>query len=146
MVACSRKIKRKYKLLDKKKPRYYFESKVDPVSCYTLEYFIDELIDNNEGEVILFDAVECVGDGTFYCTEYGEVGLIDDSECGSGCEKYSPRNGRSGRCRYSNNCYEPGDRKFNLKLMPGFVHATAELIELHTYTNHFPYKQKEFLL
>jgi hypothetical protein len=42
----------------------------------------------------------------YYCTEYQEIGEVGQ-DCGKICKKYEPRNGKNGRCRYSNNGYEP---------------------------------------
>ena len=95
-------------------PKLFFRvANDDDAFCYNLKHFKDEIIKEND-EIYLMDAKISIGDGTFYCNEFHMVGLVNESECGSGCEKYDPRNGRSGRCRHSKNCYEPGDRKFTL--------------------------------
>ena len=106
-----------------KTPRFFFRIDSDYEFCHNLKYFkekIKEEYDEIPFEIpihfMLSEAIISFGDGTFYCDEYGEVGLICDSECGSGCKKYSPRNGRSGRCIHSKHCYEPGSRVFELAM------------------------------
>ena len=43
----------------------------------------------------------------FYCTEFDEVG--ESGHCGKECDKYKPRNGKSGICVNHRRCYEPTD-------------------------------------
>ena len=83
--------------------KYYFGD--DQEHCYTLDYFIEQLDDVNP-EITVYPAKILIGEDVYYCKEFGEVGEVGDG-CGKDCNKYEPRNGKNGRCRYSNNCYEP---------------------------------------
>ena len=47
--------------------------------------------------------------GFFYCHYFNEVGEVGVG-CGKDCKAYSPRNGKSGRCRYSSHTYERTDK------------------------------------
>lgn len=100
----------------------YFDNE-DEGSCYGLSYFKELLKETGENEMRLWEGVIELGVDHFWCAEYEEAGLKSESECGSGCEGYSPRNGKNGRCKHSKNCYFPCDeyilklegKKFTLK-------------------------------
>jgi len=96
-----------------RKPKYFFSDQTPEESCYTLDYFVDKIAEDHEDEMILVEAVMVKGEGFYYCTQFGEVGESGDG-CGSGCVEYKPRNGKSGRCRFSHNTYEHGSRRFRL--------------------------------
>ena len=90
----------------KPKERYFFYNDGYQDHCHTLDYFIDISLEQKAtfpivGAKIMF------GEDFFYCAEFGEVGLKEDSECGFSCKKYEPRNGKSGICKHNKNCYEP---------------------------------------
>ena len=87
------------------KARYYF-SDMDEESCYELSVIYEQMGEQGYDELTVFPAKMLIGHGVYWCSyffEVGEVGL----GCGKECEEYKPRNGKNGRCRYSNNCYEP---------------------------------------
>lgn len=96
-----------------RRPKLYFHS-IYETHCHSLEFYKEKLIEWNAKMMELTEAVPSIGDGTFYCKEYGIAGLIEDSGCGKSCEKYKPCNGKSGRCRFSTHCYEDGIKKFKL--------------------------------
>ena len=77
----------------------------DDEFCYPLDYFIDNL-EPDQKEIVLYEAKMDVGEPYFFCTQSGCVGEVGES-CGKDCEDYEPRNGKSGRCKYSKNCYSP---------------------------------------
>ena len=86
--------------------KYYFEKSNYYENCYTLDYWIQAVEDEGR-DIVLIEAKMVTGDGTFYCSEFGEVGYTGDSDCGIACDYYKPRNGKNGRCKFSKNCYEP---------------------------------------
>jgi len=84
----------------------YFDTNGDMCFCYELKHF-----KNYGKELILEEAEPSYGDGTFYCSALGEVGLVADNGCGKECSEYDPRNGKNGRCRHSSPTYV-GSGKF----------------------------------
>ena len=94
-------------------PKYYF-SKQEQERCYTLDYWKQYLIDNGLNEIELYEAVRDTGSGHFYCKEFCEVGISGEG-CGKECDKYTPNNGKNGRCKHFGYCYEITDNKFTLK-------------------------------
>ena len=82
--------------------KYYFGD--DEEWCYTLDYFTEQL-GGGLDELTVYPAKIMIGEDFYFCREFGEVGKVGDG-CGKDCGKYSPRNGKNGRCRYSCNCYE----------------------------------------
>lgn len=84
----------------------------DDERCYTLSS-IRELVDEVT-EVVVIEAEPEYDTEHFFCSHFDEVGMKDES-CGTNCEGYSPRNGKSGRCRHSNNCYIPTDKTKTIK-------------------------------
>lgn len=97
----------------KRIPKYFFNEGSSKENVYDLEYFKKYLPESN-GEIILREAVREFHSGFFYCSEFGEVGESAGSECGKLCNKYQPRNGKNGRCRYSQNTFVEGDRIYIL--------------------------------
>jgi hypothetical protein len=91
------------------KPLYFDAAAVDKehdeLFCYPLEHFRD-MLDAQLPTMRLYRAKADTGSGTFFCREFGEVGLKGES-CGRQCDSYEPRNGKNGRCRHSAHCYEP---------------------------------------
>ncbi len=86
--------------------KYYFSDDWDD-RCYTKDTLID-LMKTEWGikELKIYPAIMMVKGDYFYCKKFREVGEVGEG-CGKECDKYEPRNGKNGRCRYSNNCYEP---------------------------------------
>jgi len=80
--------------------------------CYPKEFFLDELDINEELEV--FEAIPVFGEGLFWCSEYGEIGESITGICGKNCDKYIPRNGKNGRCKFSKTAYEITNNKIIL--------------------------------
>ena len=66
-------------------------------------------------EIEIFPAKIVIGESYAYCSEWGEIIDTEDKSCGKQCSEYSPRNGKSGRCRHSKNCYEPSDEPIILR-------------------------------
>ena len=87
--------------------KHYYHTP-DSESLWPKSHFFED--ENPPDSVEVYEGVRVTGDGHFYCSEYDEVGDSRYSVCGNYCNKYAPRNGRSGRCRHSKNCYEPGEK------------------------------------
>lgn len=78
--------------------------------CYPLEHFQEQLDDKWEERksyVLEEWRPNIPGDGTFWCKEHGEAYDCSESWCGSQCNSYAPRNGKSGRCRWHSATYSP---------------------------------------
>jgi hypothetical protein len=89
--------------------KYYFYN-VDSEMCETLEFIKEKISRDNLTEKEVYNAKRMVGQGVFYCKKYMECGEVGES-CGvDKCDDYKPRNGKSGRCTNSENCYEVGDK------------------------------------
>ena len=91
--------------------------------CYELEYFHAMLRDGfgpgifenvNQLELEEWKA-NIPGDGTFWCKEDGEAYESSESYCGIQCHAYSPRNGKSGRCRWHSAAYSPTGKTVVIK-------------------------------
>jgi hypothetical protein len=93
----------------------YFKKDSDGCYCYHLEYYKDEMKQNNIHELELFEAKRVIGSDYFYCKFLCEIGCKFDSGCGKECINYIPRNGISGVCRYTGYIYECTDKKIILK-------------------------------
>ena len=83
-------------------------------NCYSLDYFIDYLIENNLKEMTLFEAKREPKTGYFFCKEFMEVGEVGN--CGKQCKLYEPNNGINGRCKHYGYCYEQTEKKFLLSI------------------------------
>ena len=92
----------------KPKERLFFYKDLYHRNCYELSYYLEKSKDAGSEFHIVGAKIMYSHDG-FYCSELDEVGLKSESECGSGCKFYKPRNNVSGRCRFSDNCYEPNN-------------------------------------
>ncbi len=93
-----------------KKEKYYFEAE-DAEGCYTKDYFLNQLDEDNP-EIEVFEAVkERIAD-IFWCNEHEFCGdKSSDNPCGKYCKEYDPRNGVSGCCRhYRTNLYYAGEK------------------------------------
>ena len=91
--------------------KYYFQE--HDGDCYTLDYHLDCMKENDIKEMEVFEGIIARGIGYFFCQadhEMGEVGY-----CGKMCEDYQPRNGKSGICKHHNFPRYPGKSKI-LKL------------------------------
>ena len=66
-------------------------------------------------EVELFEAIPEKVVGMFWCRKIGEPGEV--GSCGKHCNEYSPKNGKSGMCRYKNNTFYRYGRKIIVKIV-----------------------------
>lgn len=90
--------------------KYYFSNNDEfQEFCYTLPYFVEKMKELGVSRMVLFEAIPEYNSDAFFCTQFQEVGLKSDSDCGRLCEKYAPRNKTNGRCRFSSHTYIPGN-------------------------------------
>lgn len=85
----------------------YFRNEDDEL-CYPLSSHYDYMRDNDLKTLKVFEAKQDIDSGFFYCTVHFEVGTVGEG-CGKMCEKYQPRNGKNGRCKFSSHTYEATD-------------------------------------
>lgn len=97
--------------------KYYFCYELDELLCFPLKTIRDALKESDDlDEVEVIEAKIVTGVGLYFCDEFRQVGETSDGYCGKSCEKYSPRNGKNGRCRHSKNTYEPTEKRKIIKL------------------------------
>ena len=95
--------------------KYYFWPDNDELMCFRLSDIKDQMLRKGISEAEVYEARIVRGEGFFFCSEFQEVGESGDM-CGKQCAKYSPRNGKSGRCRYHGGTYEPSEKVKTIKL------------------------------
>lgn len=88
---------------------------IDDMIFLTKKHIEQELYEQGIERVEAFEAKMEVGGDGFWCNEFQEVGMNGEYTCGKICDKYAPRNGKSGRCRHHRNCYEMTDKKVTIK-------------------------------
>lgn len=91
--------------------KYYFSDN-DEEMCYTISAHKQQMRDNEETERTVFEAIKSSENGFFYCKAFDSVGA-NESEggepCGRACDKYKPRNGKSGCCKSLRKLYTSSD-------------------------------------
>lgn len=98
--------------------KLYFASNIDDERCYTLPAIVEMMKEHDLSETEIQPAQkDAIYDGIFYCKHFDTIG--EDGECGTICEGYEPRNGKSGICKHKGHCYEPSEKAFTLKLVKG---------------------------
>ena len=95
-------------------PKYYFISDYDE-TCYTAKGVLEYMEENGLTELTVNIAEIEKVEGYFYCLDIMDMG--EKGDCGKYCSGYSPRNGKSGICKWHRNFHEPTDktRLFKLK-------------------------------
>jgi len=79
-------------------------------NCFPIEEIKDMMRDDGVNELHVEKAIRDTGGGFYYCISYGDVGETSDGHCGSNCEKYIPRNGKSGICKSHRPTYVGGEK------------------------------------
>jgi len=85
-------------------PNYYFDEHEE--AMHTKQYWLDHMRENGIDSMEVRKAQIEYGACYFWCSEYQATLLKEDNNCGKFCDSYQPRNGKSGRCKFSKNCYE----------------------------------------
>jgi len=83
------------------KQKYYFEDEYSEI-CYTADYFLENTEDDVT-EIEVFEAIPEKDTGFYWCKHFQDVGDKTEGTCGKGCAYYTPRNGKSGCCKYYSN-------------------------------------------
>lgn len=86
--------------------KYYFRED-DDERCYLKKDIIEYMKEKGISKLKISEAKRVIGESFFYCTIFQDTGEVGQNYCGVLCEEYKPRNGKNGRCRFSDNCYEP---------------------------------------
>ena len=94
--------------------KFYF-SELDDEHCKTLKWIKFDMRDAAISELEVTEAKRVIGQGCFSCSKFQDIGEVGQ-DCGRQCSEYSPRNHKSGRCRYSGYCYEPTEKKRIIKI------------------------------
>ena len=92
------------------KPKYYFRNE-DDERCYQKSVLLSDAKDEGLSEVELWEAKRQKIDGIFWCQAVDEACETMDTKCGNDCPDYSPKNGKSGMCRFKGMFYEPTGEK-----------------------------------
>ena len=90
--------------------KYFMESK-DEDGVFTIDGYMDRIIDGEDEEIELFEMKRDIG-GHMWCDESLE--FIEKGDCGRWCSYYEPCNGKSGRCRSLKNGFVETGKKFLL--------------------------------
>src|SRR5680860_876890 len=94
-----------------KRTNFYFKHS-DSEICKTRAYFDNYMEQNNLTEIEVFEAIpEIIGGGIFWCKHEAFCGDDSSETCGKQCSAYTPRNGKSGCCKYHTHwLYTHGDK------------------------------------
>ena len=95
--------------------KYYFRDMYGEENCYPKDYF-EEQLGGDLTEMTIYPAKMIKGQLIAWCSEFGESMETQCGDCGKECDKYKPRNGKNGRCKFSKNCYEPINEPITIKL------------------------------
>ena len=94
--------------------KLYYIDKSDEF-CWDIKFIKRKMQIEGYTELTVYEAKPERIEDVFFCREFGEWG--DKGECGKSCDKYSPRNKKSGCCKhYSNISYEATDKTKIIKL------------------------------
>ena len=90
--------------------KLYYENELSEY-CFEESYFQQLMKEKSLKEIEVYEAIPEKIEGLFYCKEFQEFGETGEG-CGKTCDKYTPRNGKSGCCKYfSNKSYTIGRKK-----------------------------------
>ena len=79
--------------------------------CYTEEYIREVMEEDEIDELTVLVAMPEKDAESFYCIEYDTVEIKEQTECGRHCKGYSPRNGKSGICRWNRRVWTYSEEK-----------------------------------
>ena len=96
-------------------PEAEWEAQEEERQIQAYEDQLEQQAIDEEIERMVFPAEIVYGSEFFWCDEFMEVGETGES-CGKECKKYSPRNGKNGRCRHHKNCYTHADKPITIKI------------------------------
>ena len=90
--------------------KMYFCDEIDEERAYSIDYFIEEMKEQQLTELTVYEAVRETKTEYFYCKAVREVCSKppEGEPCGKECCDYIPRNGKSGICKHWGFCYTSG--------------------------------------
>lgn len=93
-----------------KKQKLFFCYELNDERAFTVDYFIEEIKEQQLSELTLFEIVRETKIEYFFCKAIREVCSKppEGDPCGKGCCNYKPRNGKSGICKHWGYCYTSG--------------------------------------
>ncbi len=95
--------------------KLYFEKGAEEEGCGGIDYYKDQINPGGYDEIRLLGAKRCRYSDYMWCAVEGECIECGNDVCGKfECKDYNPCNGKSGRCRYLKNCYEPDGTEYLL--------------------------------
>lgn len=92
---------------------------IEPEEDFDGVYGLSEILDRMEDEE--WDEAELElaekDPDSIYCRAWGDQGTVEkiDKPCGKHCNRYSPRNGKFGICKYNSTSYTGSNKAFILK-------------------------------
>jgi hypothetical protein len=93
--------------------KIYFRN-IDDENCYQLEYHLQNAKDEGLSEIELFETKKEFVDGMFFCKAVEEQ--TEEGFCGKSCDEYSPKNGKSGMCRFKQKHFYTPTKKVTFKV------------------------------
>lgn len=87
-----------------KEPLYFAP---DALECHSIETHRDMMRDDGLATLTVYRAKPVPTKDFFWCRHHREVGESGIGTCGRVCNAYAPRNGKNGRCKHHEHCYEP---------------------------------------
>jgi len=94
------------------KSRYYF--RIGDDTCYKIESHLAYMVLSNITKMNIVLAERDINSDYFFCQHYKETG--EKGQCGKSCDAYSPRNGKSGACKFVGYVYSETDKVYELKI------------------------------
>jgi len=88
----------------------------DEATCTTLPVIKDIMKYDGIEKAVLTLAKLDKTPGYAWCKQFHDMVETGQGNCGKLCEKYSPRNGKNGRCRFSGHFYVEADVKRVIKI------------------------------
>lgn len=93
------------------KKKLYVTSEMDE-RCYPLSWHLKGARDEGDATITLLECQPVKEPGIGWCYQYETHIEKSDQACGRECDKYAPRNGRTGICKhYTPTTYEPNGVK-----------------------------------
>ncbi len=111
---------------------YFNKSDHEAQTAKTLTSWKEWMKDNGVKTMQVVNAVMEIGSEFFYCTHFQEIGEVGGC-CGKQCSGYKPRNGKNGRCRFSNNPYTSGDQEKTITLSDAEMSESPMFETLFTF-------------
>ncbi len=93
--------------------KYYFKN-ADDEHCRPLEFHLEIAKDEELNEIELFEAEKEIVEGMFFCKAVEEQ--TEEGYCGKKCDEYSPKNGKTGMCKFKQKHFYSPSKKVTFKV------------------------------